>query len=98
MMPIFLAICFIATTVAETDAPLSTACLAAWLAMPSVILAFSVFCAMDDVICSIEALVSSTLVACSLEACESDFLALRERIGLVSHEPLMPFTRPSTVA
>jgi hypothetical protein len=25
-------------------------------------------------------------------------LALRERIGLASHEPLMPFTRPSTVA
>ena len=36
--------------------------------MPSVTLAFSVFCAIDAVICSIEALVSSTLAACSLAA------------------------------
>ena len=36
--------------------------------MPSVTLAFSVFCVIEAVICSIEALVSSTLAACSLAA------------------------------
>ena len=40
--------------------------------MPSVILAFSVFCEIDAVICSIDALVSSTPAACSLDACDSD--------------------------
>ena len=68
MMPIFLAICFIAATVCFTASPPSPACLAALVAMPSVTLAFSVFCVIEAVICSTEALVSSTLAACSLEA------------------------------
>ena len=72
MMPIFLAICFMAVTVASTEVPPSAASCAALLAMASVTLAFSVFCAIDEVICSIEALVSSTPAACSLAACESD--------------------------
>ena len=40
--------------------------------MPSVTLAFSVFCEIDAVICSSDALVSSTPAACSLAACDSD--------------------------
>ena len=49
MMPIFCAICFIATTVALTASPPSLASLAALVAMPSTTLAFSVFCEIDAV-------------------------------------------------
>ncbi|OYO29074.1 hypothetical protein CD932_18330, partial [Janthinobacterium sp. PC23-8] len=59
MMPILRAICFIAATVALTASPPSAASCAARVAMPSVTLAFSVFCEIDAVICSIEALVST---------------------------------------
>ncbi len=72
MMPIFCAICFIATTVALTASPPSLASLAAFVAIPSVTFAFSVFCEIDAVICSIDALVSSTPAACSLAACDND--------------------------
>ncbi len=72
MMPILLAICFIAAAVALMTSPPLLASCAAWAAMPSVILAFSAFCAIDAVICSIEALVSSTPAACWLAACDSD--------------------------
>ena len=66
MMPIFLAMSFIAATVCCTAAPPSLACRADWIAMPSVTLAFSPFCVIEAVICSTDALVSSTLAACSL--------------------------------
>ncbi len=72
MMPIFWAICFIATTVLLTASPPSLASFAALLAIESVIFAFSVFCVIDEVICSIDVLVSSTLDACSLVACDND--------------------------
>jgi hypothetical protein len=66
MMPIRLAICFMASTVSLTASPPSTASLAALLAMPSVTWALSVFWLMLALICSMEALVSSMLEACSL--------------------------------
>ncbi|MCW0450527.1 hypothetical protein NB706_003361 [Xanthomonas sacchari] len=72
MMPIFCAICFIAATVATTASPPSRVSRAACAAVPSVILALSVFCAIEAVICSSEALVSSTPAACSVEAWLSD--------------------------
>jgi hypothetical protein len=72
MMLIFLAICCIAATVDLTASPPSCASTAALLAMPSVTLAFSVFCAIEAVICSTEALVCSVPAACSLAACDSD--------------------------
>ncbi len=66
MMPMRLAICFMASTVSLTASPPSTASLAALLAMPSVTWALSVFWLMLALICSMEALVSSMLEACSL--------------------------------
>ncbi len=65
MIPIFFAICFIATSVSSTASPPSLACFAACMAMPSVTLAFSVFCAIEALISSTEAPVSSPLAACS---------------------------------
>ena len=84
MIPIFCAICFIAATVARTASPPSLASLAALVAMPSVTLAFSVFCEIEAVICSMEALVSSTPAACSLAACDSDCA-----VALTSSEALL---------
>jgi hypothetical protein len=72
MMPIFLAICFIAATVSVTAWPPSAAFLVPSADMVSATLAFSVFCLIDAEICSMEADVSSTLAACSLDACDSD--------------------------
>ncbi len=62
-MPIFSAMVFIAATVSRTAWPPSLASQEALPAMPSVTLAFSVFCAMEADICSIAALVSSTEAA-----------------------------------
>ncbi|MCW0438619.1 hypothetical protein NB723_003583 [Xanthomonas sacchari] len=90
MMLIFCAICFIACTVARTDSPPSSAWLEALLAMPSVILAFSVFCEIEAVICSSEALVSSTPAACSLAAWLSDCaVALTSSEALASASALL---------
>src|SRR5471032_2207330 len=66
MMPIFLAISRIAATVERTAAPPSAACCDDFPAMPSVTLAFSVFCEIDAVICSMAALDSSAAAACWL--------------------------------
>ncbi len=66
--------------------------------MPSVILAFSVFCAIEAVICSSEALVSSTPAACSLAAWLSDCaVALTSSEALASASALM-LTSPTTCA
>ena len=72
MMPILLAMLFMSSTVLLTASPPSAASFADFDAMPSVTLAFSVFCEIDAVICSIDAVVSSTDAACSEEDCESD--------------------------
>jgi hypothetical protein len=56
----------IAATVERTASPPSPASCAALPAMPSVTLAFSVFCAIEADICSIAALDSSAAAACSL--------------------------------
>ncbi len=95
MMPIFCAICFIATTVARTASPPSVASAAALVAMPSVTFAFSVFCEIEAVICSIEALVSSTPAACSLAACDSDCavaLTSSDALASASAPPLTSLT------
>ncbi|KFB73706.1 MAG: hypothetical protein AW09_001033 [Candidatus Accumulibacter phosphatis] len=63
----------IASTVLATASPPSTACREAVAAMPSVTLAFSVFCMIEALICSMQAVLSSTEAACSLEDCESDW-------------------------
>jgi hypothetical protein len=57
--------------------------------MPSVTLAFSVFCEIDAVICSTEALVSSVPAACSLAACDSDCA-----VALTSSEALASASAP----
>jgi hypothetical protein len=73
MMPILSAMLFIASTVLPTASPPSTACRAAVDAMPSVTLAFSVFCRIEALICSMLEVVSSTEAACSLDDCDSDW-------------------------
>ncbi|KFB69828.1 MAG: hypothetical protein CAPSK01_000541 [Candidatus Accumulibacter vicinus] len=73
MMPILSAMVFIASTVRPTASPPSTAWRAAVEAMPSVTLAFSVFCTIEALICSMLAVVSSTDAACSLDDCDKDW-------------------------
>ena len=62
-MPILAAICCIACTVWRTAWPPSRASSAAWVAMPSVVVALCAFCCTDALICCSEALVCSTLAA-----------------------------------
>ncbi len=95
-MPIFCAICFIATTVARTDSPPSMAWLEALLAIPSVTLAFSVFCPIEAVICSIAALVSSTPAACSLAAWLSDCAVALTCSEALASASALPLTSPTT--
>ena len=68
MMLILVAMVFMAIKVSFTACPPSLASRFALAAMPSVTLAFSVFCAMEADICSTLALVSSTDAACSVLA------------------------------
>ncbi len=96
MMPIFCAICFIAWVVATTASPPSTVSLAAWVAMPSVIRAFSVFWLIDAVICSSEALVSSTPAACSLAACDSDCAVALTSSDALARVSALVLTSPTT--
>ncbi len=92
MMPILPAICFMAAAVALTTSPPRAASCAAWVAIPSVSLAFSAFWAMEAVICSIEALVSSTPAACSLAACDSDWAVAVTSWAAAPSVPTTPCT------
>ena len=83
---------------ALTASPPSPASLAALLAMPSVTLAFSVFCEMDAVICSTEALVSSTPAACSLAAWDSDCAVALTSSDALASASALPFTSATTCA
>ncbi len=72
MMPILLAMDFMASTVSFTAVPPWVASTDDLDAMLSVTLAFSVFWVMLAVICSIDAVVSSTEAACSEDDCDRD--------------------------
>lgn len=71
MIEIFPAIDFIAATVVRTASPPDRASSDDLRAIPSVVLALSVFCAIDADISSIAEVVSSRLAACCEVACDS---------------------------